>query len=96
ADPESWAGHDASRLMQGMQQPFPDGILIDQGLDDGFLKDGQLLPEVFEAACRKAGQALTLRRHPGYDHGYYFIASMIDDHLRFHARNLDLSDEGSK
>ncbi|HUH40064.1 MAG TPA: S-formylglutathione hydrolase [Castellaniella sp.] len=95
-DPESWAGHDASRLMQDMQQPFPDGILIDQGLDDGFLKDGQLLPEVFEAACREAGQSLTLRRHPGYDHGYYFIASMVDDHLRFHARNLGLPDAASK
>ena len=33
-------------------------------------------------------QALTLRRHAGYDHGYYFIASFIEDHLRHHAAQL--------
>ncbi len=92
-DERAWAGHDASRLMQGMRQPFPEGILIDQGLADGFLRDGQLLPEAFEQACREAGQPLTLRRHEGYDHGYYFIASWIDDHLRFHARALGISTE---
>ena len=45
-------------------------------------------PERFEAACAEAGQALTLRRHAGYDHGYYFIASFIEDHLRHHAALL--------
>jgi S-formylglutathione hydrolase len=48
----------------------------------------QLHPEAFEAACREVGQALTLRRHPGYDHGYYFISSFVEDHLRHHARLL--------
>ena len=41
-----------------------------------------------EAACQQAGQALTLRRHEGYDHGYYFIASFVEDHLRHHAQTL--------
>ena len=41
-----------------------------------------------EAACRNAGQPLALRRHEGYDHGYYFISTFVEDHLRFHARNL--------
>ena len=59
-------------------------ILVDQGLADRFL-EVQLQPERFEAACAAAGQPLTLRRHPGYDHGYYFIASVIEDHLRHHA-----------
>jgi S-formylglutathione hydrolase len=67
--------------------PFPGGILIDQGLSDKFLAE-QLHPELFEAACATAGQPLTLRRHEGYDHGYYFIATFMADHLRHHARQL--------
>ena len=67
--------------------PYPQGILIDQGEADKFLAE-QLYPEVFEAACVAAGQPLTLRRHAGYDHGYYFIASVVDEHLRHHTRQL--------
>jgi S-formylglutathione hydrolase len=87
ADRAAWRRYDASALMASMQAPFPDGILIDQGLGDKFLAE-QLHPEAFEAACSKAGQALTLRRHAKYDHGYYFIATFIEDHLRFHRKNL--------
>ncbi|WP_295994029.1 S-formylglutathione hydrolase [Rugamonas sp.] len=87
ADRAAWAAHDASALMAQRRTPFPDGILIDQGLGDQFL-DTQLYPEVFEQACRGAAQPLRLRRHAGYDHGYYFIMSFIDDHLRFHTKNL--------
>ena len=90
SDESSWQQYDASALMtalQGQAVPFPGGILIDQGLADKFLPD-QLFPEVFEAACRNAGQPLKLRRHEGYDHGYYFISTFVEDHLRFHARNL--------
>ena len=58
-----------------------------QGLADKFLAE-QLHPAAFEAACSAVGQPLTLRRHAGYDHGYYFIASVIDDHLRHHAAQL--------
>ena len=84
-----WAQHDATELMAAQSQaPYPAGILIDQGLADKFLLEKQLLPEAFEAACAKAGQPLTLRRHAGYDHGYYFIQSFMDEHLRFHARQL--------
>ena len=67
--------------------PFPGGILIDQGMADKFLAE-LLHPEDFEAACRKAGQPLELRRHEGYDHGYYFISTFMEDHLRFHRENL--------
>jgi Predicted esterase len=52
--------------------PYPQGILIDQGLADQFLAT-QLHPHLFESACAQVGQPLTLRRHAGYDHGYYFI-----------------------
>ena len=88
ADRSAWAGHDASLLM-ALQQPapYPQGILVDQGLADKFLAE-QLHPERLEAACAAVGQPLTLRRHAGYDHGYYFIASFVEDHLRHHARQL--------
>ncbi|MDB5932518.1 MAG: fghA [Polaromonas sp.] len=90
ADTSSWAAHDATALMNQIKSaPYPGGILIDQGLADKFLAE-QLYPEQFEAACAAAGQPLTLRRHDGYDHGYYFIASFIADHLAHHARQLGL------
>ncbi|OGA99516.1 MAG: S-formylglutathione hydrolase [Burkholderiales bacterium RIFCSPHIGHO2_12_FULL_69_20] len=87
-DRSRWAAHDASALMAAQAgAPYPQGILVDQGLADKFLAE-QLHPEAFEAACAAVGQPLLLRRHAGYDHGYYFIASVIDDHLRHHARQL--------
>lgn len=86
-DRQSWSQYDASELMRRKRNPFPDGILVDQGLDDKFLQD-ELMPEAFAAACEAASQALILRRHPGYDHGYYFISSFIEDHVAFHARTL--------
>ena len=87
-DREKWKAHDATELMAAQSQaPYPRGILIDQGLDDKFLGE-QLLPERFEAACAKVAQPLTLRRHSGYDHSYYFIATFVADHLRHHARIL--------
>jgi S-formylglutathione hydrolase len=87
-DGSTWAAHDASALMAAQTTaPYPGGILIDQGLADKFLAE-QLHPEAFEAACAQAGQPLTLRRHAGYDHGYYFISSFMEDHLRHHAAAL--------
>ena len=86
-DKTAWAAYDASLLMVQAHTPFPNGILIDQGLGDKFMQE-QLYPEAFEAACQTAAQPLTLRRHQRYDHGYYFISTFIEDHLRFHARNL--------
>ncbi|GAO22051.1 S-formylglutathione hydrolase FghA [Alicycliphilus sp. B1] len=88
ADRAAWATHDATALMHSQAAaPYPAGILIDQGLADKFLAE-QLHPHLFEAACASVGQPLTLRRHAGYDHGYYFIQSFVDDHLRHHARQL--------
>lgn len=83
----SWQDYDASALMARSHKPYPNGILIDQGMNDKFLAE-QLYPSVFEAACEQAGQPLRLRRHAGYDHGYYFISTVIDDHLRFHSEVL--------
>ncbi len=88
ADRDAWKDHDASELMRQRKTPFPAGILVDQGASDKFLLEGQLQPEVFESACAEAGQPLTLRRHDGYDHGYFFVASFMADHLAFHHKNL--------
>jgi S-formylglutathione hydrolase len=85
ADSESWRAYDASELI--LKAPFPQTILIDQGMADSFLET-QLMPEVFEQACAQVGQPLTLRRQEGYDHGYYFIASFVEDHIRHHAEIL--------
>ncbi|MBD2460096.1 S-formylglutathione hydrolase [Oscillatoria sp. FACHB-1407] len=82
---ETWRAYDASELVLTTQRDRP--ILIDQGMADPFLEN-QLMPERFEEACAKAGQPLTLRRQDGYDHGYYFIATFIEDHIRFHAEAL--------
>ncbi|WP_153101019.1 S-formylglutathione hydrolase [Paraburkholderia hayleyella] len=84
---DAWRQYDASELVAQRPVRFAAGILLDQGLADAFLAT-QLNPDVFEAACRIAGQPLTLRRHPGYDHGYYFISTFIEDHIAHHARAL--------
>ena len=88
SDKSDWLAHDATALMQHQPvAPYPGGILIDQGLGDKFLAD-QLHPELFEAACASASQPLTLRRHAGYDHSYYFVATFMADHMAHHARQL--------
>ncbi|WP_308217651.1 S-formylglutathione hydrolase [Paenalcaligenes niemegkensis] len=87
-DKSTWEAYDASLLMQKQSSaPYPEGILVDQGLADQFLAE-QLYPEALEEACQKVGQPLTLRRHEGYDHSYYFILSFIADHMKFHAERL--------
>jgi S-formylglutathione hydrolase len=80
-----WLAYDATDLVatRGYSRP----ILIDQGSADKFLTE-QLKPELFAAACRKAGVDLKLRSQNGYDHGYYFISTFMADHLRFHAQQL--------
>ena len=87
-DSQAWLAHDAAALMQSKGALFSE-ILIDQGLNDQFYS--QLNPALFQQACEQAGQALTLREHAGYDHGYYFIQSFMDDHLQFHALQLQNS-----
>jgi S-formylglutathione hydrolase len=85
SDRDAWRRYDATALLDdGARVPE---LLVDQGEADNFL-EGQLKPELLEEACRKAGVPLTLRRQPGYDHSYYFIASFLEDHLRWHAERL--------
>ena len=84
-DRAAWAEWDASLLMRRKALPFE--ILVDQGLDDQFLA-AQLHPETLEEAAEVSGQRLTLRRHTGYDHSYWFIQSFMEDHINHHARAL--------
>jgi S-formylglutathione hydrolase len=84
-DRSRWAEHDATELVK--RRPFPGVIRIDQGSADQFLVE-QLRPELFSAACAEAGQPLELRMRPGYDHGYWFIQTFVEEHLRHHAAAL--------
>jgi len=88
-DLAQWAAYDATELVkeEGSSDRAP--ILIDQGEADQFLAAGQLLPEMFEVACQKAGQPVILRRQPEYDHSYYFISTFMGDHIRHHANILN-------
>ncbi|RFC37912.1 MAG: S-formylglutathione hydrolase [Candidatus Nitrotoga sp. LAW] len=88
SEQENWQQYDASVLMEQRHAPFPNGILIDQGLSDKFLPN-QLFPQAFEAACQKAQQPLELRKHADYDHGYYFISTFVEEHIQFHHRTLN-------
>lgn len=87
-DKKSWEHHDACALVENAKNVDKNAeILIDQGLADDFLVE-QLRPELFEQSCAKAGQKLTVRRHNGYDHSYFFIQSFIEDHLNLHAKHI--------
>lgn len=86
-DKQKWKAYDASELVRTTQLNYP--ILIDQGTADPFYQQQQLLPEVFQTACREANQALNLRFQTGYDHSYFAIASFMKDHLRHHASFLN-------
>ena len=83
---EDWAAYDAALLVE--KSPSKAHILIDQGEKDNFYPE-QLQPEAFKEACARAGQSLTLRMQPGYDHSYFFISTFIEDHLKWHAEQLD-------
>jgi S-formylglutathione hydrolase len=84
-DRAAWRRHDATALIEDGARVAD--LLVDQGEADNFL-EAQLKPELLEAACATAGIPLTLRRQSGYDHSYYFIASFMEDHLRWHAERL--------
>ena len=87
-DRETWAAHDVARLLEsGVGAGCYDDILVDQGDADPFMTE-QLKPELLVAAAEAAGQKLSLRMQPGYDHSYFFMASFIEDHVAFHAERL--------
>ena len=85
ADREAWRKHDAVSLIQdGARVP---ALLVDQGEADNFLVE-QLRPDLLAEACENANIDLTLRIHPGYDHSYYFISTVMAHQLDWHAAKL--------
>ena len=84
-DQAQWKAHDATELVLAKGALFPE-VLIDQGLEDQFYS--QLNPAKMNQVCESVGQKLSLREHAGYDHGYFFIQTFMDDHLQFHALQL--------
>ncbi|HKL62632.1 MAG TPA: S-formylglutathione hydrolase [Woeseiaceae bacterium] len=85
-DRSAWEPWDATRLIR--QGGNGIRLLVDQGDTDDFLHE-QLKPGLLEEACEAAGQPLTLRLQPGYDHGYFFVSTFIGEHLAWHARALN-------
>lgn len=85
-DKEAWRNHDASELMRKATLFVP--AKVDQGEADDFLAE-QLKPEALVAAAEINNYPLELNLHSGYDHSYYFIAGFIEEHLHFHAQNLN-------
>lgn len=84
SDTSAWLKHDAAEVARNVADPSPwSRILVDQGLDDDYLAE-QLKTELLEAAAAESGLPLELRYHEGYDHGYYFISTFIEDHLKHH------------
>jgi len=83
-DESTWADYDATEVIR--RTPSHHDLLVDQGAADPFLE--QLRPDLLRSACEESGQKLTLREREGYDHGYYFVSTFIEDHLRFHAQAL--------
>jgi S-formylglutathione hydrolase len=81
----AWQDYDASILMSKTTTQLP--MLVDQGSADNFLQE-QLQPEALSAAASAVGYPLELRMQQGYDHSYYFIASFIEDHLKFHHQHF--------
>lgn len=86
-DQSTWENYDAHLLIK--KATHRQELLIDQGSDDKFLKS-QLMPEVLEQTCKEANYPLLYRLQPGYDHSYYFIATFIEEHVRYHARHLGI------
>ena len=90
SEKSTWHEYDACEVARnvegGADRPR---ILVDQGKADIYLAE-QLKPELFAAACTEGGLPLELRMHDGYDHGYYFISTFVEDHLRHHAKILGL------
>ncbi len=88
SDTASWHDYDACEVARSVSDPsIYDRILVDQGADDPYLAE-QLKPGLLQSACAESGLPLELRMHEGYDHGYYFISTFIEDHLEHHAARL--------
>ena len=88
SDEKLWKEYDATELVASYQGPKPHSpVLIDQGTDDNF-KDKYLWPEKFIEACDQAAFPIQVRLQEGYDHSYYFIMTFLEDHFKYHKKEL--------
>ena len=87
SDKTSWQAYDSCELIKVAEERLP--ILIDQGTDDEFLQQ-YLMPEKLQQVCEQYNHPLNLRMQEGYDHSYYFIATFVADHIRYHAEHLNV------
>lgn len=87
ADQSLWNEWDATELVQKYNGPQLQ-FLIDQGTEDQFLHENQLLPEKLIEACRKSRVGCVYNKREGYDHSYFFIASFVAEHIAYHAKFL--------
>uniref|UniRef100_A0A1B0DMJ3 S-formylglutathione hydrolase n=1 Tax=Phlebotomus papatasi TaxID=29031 RepID=A0A1B0DMJ3_PHLPP len=85
--PSKWKNWDATELVKVYNGP-PLEVFLDQGDADQFLKDNQLLPDNLAGACRSVNFPFILRIREGYDHSYFYIATFIEEHIRYHADKL--------
>jgi S-formylglutathione hydrolase len=86
SDRRAWRPYDVTALIEDRGWNGPP-LVVDQGMKDPFI-ERELKPELLREACRRQGIPLELRMREGYDHSYFFIATFIEDHLRYHARHL--------
>ncbi|CAM3754315.1 S-formylglutathione hydrolase [Xenorhabdus thuongxuanensis] len=84
-DTSDWKQYDTVELIKNAKEQLP--ILIDQGLNDGFL-DEQLRPHLLQDICDETGYPVIINLRPEYDHSYYFIASFIEDHITYHTKAM--------
>lgn len=85
SDQSLWREHDTTELLRDNPAALP--MRVDQGDADGFLEE-QLKTDLLERACEEAGYAIDIRMQAGYNHSYFFIATFIEEHIRFHAGHL--------
>jgi S-formylglutathione hydrolase len=87
-DQSHWKDNDACELMTSYQGRKPHTpVLIDQGTDDSF-RNKSLFPERLVDACKKVSFPIEHREHEGYDHGYYFIMTFLEDHFKHHKKEF--------
>ena len=88
-DEALWKQYDATDLVASYHGPKPHApVLIDQGSEDSF-KDTHLLPKRLAAACKAASFQVEIREQAGYDHGYYFIMTFLEDHFKYHKKEFE-------
>ena len=84
---ETWKQYDSSELIRKAEKKLP--MLVDQGTHDNFYIEGQLRTESLAAAAKANNYPVEIRMQDGYDHSYYFMATFIEDHLRFHVEHFN-------